>query len=223
MKRPVKYVLPVAACLCPLGLIHGRSTRNLEPGLAEGTEAGIGDGSGTASASSSSGRLLGSLLPPGASGCSVAPPPTSDGILGPDLSGGFEPASGADADSASLPCADVASLGTALFANLCSDDGSGSGSGAGSGAGGSSNANVLVSPLSIAQSLALLAAGTTPDSAAEAELLAALGSPSTVGHGGVPSVTAAVQASARTPAGGLGGAVEAAAAALASAQASPEP
>ena len=212
MKRPVKYVLPVAACLCPLGLIHGRSTRNLEPGLAEGTEAGIGDGSGTAS--SSSGRLLGSLLPPGASGCSVAPPPTSDGILGPDLSGGFEPASGADADSASLPCADVASLGTALFANLCSDDGSGSGSGAGSGAGGSSNANVLVSPLSIAQSLALLAAGTTPDSAAEAELLAALGSPSTVGHGGVPSVTAAVQASARTPAGGLGGAVEAAAAAL---------
>lgn len=85
-------------------------------------------------------------------------------------------------------CADLATFGTALFQVLLTPrlDGSTDSEG---------KENVLISPLSIGQALALVSAGATPGSTCEAELLDVLGIHR---HSGVPLLTDAILASATT-------------------------
>ena len=81
-------------------------------------------------------------------------------------------------------CADVSKLGTSVFADLVSAALSST-----EGGGGGSGSNVLISPLSIAQALALVSAGATSGSTCEFELLNALGA---TGHDGVPMLTSSI-------------------------------
>ena len=85
-------------------------------------------------------------------------------------------------------CADLATFGTTLFQVMLTPrlDGSTNSEG---------KENVLISPLSVGQALALVSAGATPGSTCEAELLDVLGIHQ---HSGVPLLTDALLASAKT-------------------------
>ena len=85
-------------------------------------------------------------------------------------------------------CADLAGFGTTLFRAMLTPLLEGT-------TNSEENENVLLSPLSIGQALALVSAGATPGSTCEAELLDLLGINR---HSGVPLLTDAILASAKT-------------------------
>mmetsp|Transcript_19655 Transcript_19655/g.36925 ORF Transcript_19655/g.36925 Transcript_19655/m.36925 type:complete len:462 (-) Transcript_19655:40-1425(-) len=82
--------------------------------------------------------------------------------------------------SGSSPCVDLYGFGTALFSSVTSHEGP--------------RGNVVVSPLSAAQSLALVAAGATPNSRCRSQLLSALGGIES--HEEIPALTDAILGSA---------------------------
>eukprot|EP00567_Pseudictyota_dubia_P011810 CAMPEP_0197464560 /NCGR_PEP_ID=MMETSP1175-20131217/64082_1 /TAXON_ID=1003142 /ORGANISM="Triceratium dubium, Strain CCMP147" /LENGTH=494 /DNA_ID=CAMNT_0043000541 /DNA_START=142 /DNA_END=1627 /DNA_ORIENTATION=- len=82
--------------------------------------------------------------------------------------------------SGSSPCVDLYGFGTALFLSVTSHEGP--------------RGNVVVSPLSAAQSLALVAAGATPNSRCRSQLLSALGGIES--HEEIPALTDAILGSA---------------------------
>ena len=90
-------------------------------------------------------------------------------------------------------CADLAGFGTTLFRSMLTPllDGTATTSS-------EETENVLLSPLSIGQALALVSAGATPDSTCEAELFDVLGIDR---HSGVPLLTDGILASTKTTVG----------------------